>query len=229
MTHPSIMADNKTHKHEHAADVPSQMIGRQAGQDSDRVDSSSYGLNVDWDIDCAACCWIYLTKDRKYRCRKQGDSTQVTFGELPAEGKWTQCFISPKKREHAQFKTSNCKDPTYGFVHDLMLKKGCSFQLYSEDPKPEPTVIGTTVNAVYVVRMESIGVPSVTDQNIQGSCLNYKNAAVLELYRATAKNPPPPPLNGVCEVVSCQAAGMATANVKPKEEIADEFEKLKVK
>lgn len=132
-------------------------------------------------------------------------------------------LYSPKQEnsKHGQFKTKKDLE-TYGrAVAGSLIKKNSTFRLYSTDYTPEPTVIGTTINAV--VRVESIAVPFVTDQNIRGSCLNYNNAAILELYRASNSQPP---LKGECKIASCQAAGMATADVKPKEEITDKMKKL---
>ena len=209
--------------HNHSPRVPDYLIGLEAGQDtSSSTFQCQYDISVGWEINCTACCWTYLTDTRRYM-PIQGEDNRVTFGQ--PDRKWTQCFISHKQEnsKHGQFKTK--KDPeSYGkVVAGSLIKKNSTFRLYSTDYTPEPTVIGTSINAV--VRVESIAVPCVMDQNIPGSCLNYNNAAILELYRDSNRQLP---LKGVCEVVSCQAPGITTTDAKPKGGMTDKLKGLKL-
>lgn len=184
-----------THRHVH--NVPSYLIELPAGQNDDtKKFQQQYEISVEWNLNCTACCWTYLTQYRKYQTR-QGDDTQVTFGE--AKETWTQCFISPKQdnSKHGQFKTDNKSNDTslYGRrVPGSLIKRNSTIRLYSVDRTPEPTVIGSAINVV--ARIESIGVPSVEDHNVKGSCLSYSNAAILELYREKKMKRA---LQGVCE------------------------------
>lgn len=182
--------------HNHTIDVPLPLIGMLAGQDKDGYKfQEQYEIVTDWDINCAACCWTYLTKQRYYRAANKGDDTRVTYGQT--ETQWTQCYISPRQEnsKHGQFKTIR-DTKSYGRpVAGSLIKKNSTFRLYTNDYIPEPTVIGTATNVI--IRVESIAVHCVTNLNINGSCLCYNNAAILELYRAKNSKPT---LNGVCEI-----------------------------
>ena len=171
------------------------MIETPAGQDKDSEKfQEQYRIVTEWDINCAACCWTYLIKQRYYGTSR-GNNTRVTYGQTEAQ--WTQCYISPKQEnsKHGQFKTIKDTKLHGRPVAGSLIKKNTTFRLYTKEYTPEPTVIGTATNALICV--ESIAVHCVTNQNINGSCLSYNNAAILELYRA---NNLKPPLNGVCEI-----------------------------
>lgn len=208
---------NHNHSIDLSSHVPAYLIGLPAGQDSNSSKfQDQYGIAVDWDVKCAACCWTYLTQHRRYTVR-QGDATRVTFGQT--EGKWTQCYISPKQEnsKHGQFKTD--KDPeSYGkLVAGPLIKKNSTIRLYSQsqDYTQEPTVIGTTINVI--ARVESIAAPNVIDQNVKGSCLSYNHAAIFELYRVSNRQPA---LQGTCEI-EVEGVGikpMATADTTVKTE-----------
>jgi len=119
----------------------------------------------------------------------------VTYGQAE---KHTNCYISPKQgnSKYGQFKT--VKDPkSYGRpVPGSLIRNNSTFRLYSNGYTPEPTVIGTATSVL--IRVESIAIPCVTNANINGSCLSYNNAAILELYRAKNKMMP---LQGVCDTM----------------------------
>ena len=209
-------------RHSHSPDVPVYLIDVTAGQDTkSSTFQQQYHITPEWDVNCTACCWTYLTRTRHYK-PTQGEENRVTFGQ--ADGNWVQCFISPKQEnsKHGQFKTQR-EPESYGrVVAGSLIKKNSTFRLYSKDYTPEPTIIGTSINAV--VRVESIAVSCVIDHNIQGSCLNYNNAAILEMYRASTHQTA---LNGVCETAphhAYQAAGITTANVQ----LSDKLKALKV-
>ena len=205
--------------HDHADNVPPSLIGIPAGQDKDSEKfQEQYEIVTKWDVNCAACCWTYLTKERHYTTCECPD-TRVTYGQ--ADKQWTRCYISPKQEntKHGQFKTKK-ETELYGRpVAGLLIKNNSTFQLYSKEYTPEPTVIGTTNNVV--TRVESIAVHCVIDQNINGSCLSYNNATILELYRAKNQKPA---LQGVCETAphADEAAGIkavTTADTQVKREM----------
>ena len=198
-------------EHNHTNDEPLSLIGIPAGRDKDSEKfQEQYEIVTAWDIDCAACCWTYLTKQRHYKASK-GYNTRVTYGQT--ETQWTQCYISPKQEnsKHGQFKIIRDKN-TYGRpVAGSLIKKNSTFRLYAKDHTPEPTVIGTATNVV--IRVESIAVHYVTNLNINGSCLSYNNAAILELYCAKYSKPT---LNGVCEMTTADTTTIKREDDLPK-------------
>ena len=187
------MAASVAHNH---TDVPSSLIRLPADQDKDsKKFQAQYNIVTKWDINCAACCWHYLTRDRHYHA-SDGCDVRVTYGQ--ADKQWTNCYISPRQHnsKHGQFKTTRDTKSHGRVVAGSLIKKNSTFRLYSgtDSYTPEPTVIGRATNVV--IRVESIAVPYVEATNINGSCLSYNNAAILELYLAENKKSS---LQGVCE------------------------------
>ena len=180
-------------QHNHAAGVPQFLVGLDAGQDDNSNEFRlQYNINVGWNINCAACCWSYLTQVRNY-ATAQG-VTRVRFGQAP---NLVSCFIARATpgNVHGQFKTGqdlNVGTPVLG----LLVRDYSTFRFYANPAIPSPQRIGSHVPVM--ARIESISIHQVTDQKINGSYLCYNHAALCELFRATAANPVLPPLQGVC-------------------------------
>ena len=169
-------------QHNHAQGVPQVLAGLDAGQD---VNSNQfqqyYRINVvGWDINCAACCWTYLTQVRNYAIAYG----QVRFG-LP-DIDFIRCFIAPAAggNPHGQFKTE--QDPHLGTpVLGLLVRSSSTFRFYADPAIPSPQQIGSDVTVT--ARIESISIHKVTDEKINGSWLCYNHAAVCERFRETAE------------------------------------------
>ena len=200
--------------HVHAQGTPQYLIDLNAGQDENSIGfQQQYNINVDWFINCAACCWTYLTQTRHYQIQ-QGNDTRVTFGQQNL----VQCYIAPRTPQnvHGQFKTFQ-NDQFGNPVQGLLVRNYSTFQLYSAQQveRPEQIAIGTPVTA----RIESIAIIAVTDQKIMGSYLSYNNSALCELYRERVHDPFLPPLQGTCY----------TTQYIHQEDVKPEMDKITVK
>ena len=178
-------------QHHHAEGVPVILDNLDAGQDENSIGfQNQYNIHdVNWDINCAACCWTYLTQVRNYDV-EQG-ANQVRFGQAH---NLVRCFISPRtpSNSNGQFKTE--EDPQFGYpVLGLLVRSYSTFRFYANQqiPTPEQIAVGTPVTA----RIESIAIQHVTDRKIIGSWLCYNHAALCELFRERERLPP---LQGVC-------------------------------
>ena len=166
--------------------------------------------NVGWHINCAACCWTYLTRVRHYAIA-QGDDNQVRFRQVH---NLVRCFIAPATpgNVNGQFKTD--LDPHLGNpVPGLLVRDYSTFRFYSNQPIPAPEqiAIGEPVTA----RIESIAIQHVRDEKINGSWLCYNHAALCELFRGTEGLAP---LLGVC-VAGQQVAMFKSEVYVPSDDI----------
>jgi len=196
------------HHHAHAQGIPLYLVDQNAGQDENSIGfQNQYNINVEWYINCAACCWTYLTQIRNYQIQ-QGNDTRVIYGQVQ---NLVQCYIAPRspQNEHGQFKTYQ-NDQFGNPVPGLLVRNFSTFRLYSVQPveRPEQIAIGVPVTA----RIESIAIKAVTDQKIMGSYLSYNNAALCELYRQNVNHPVLPPLQGTCYTTQY----MHQDDIKPK-------------
>ena len=204
--------------HNHTSDnVPPSLIGQPAGQDQDsQTFQKQYDIITEWDINCAACCWHYLTTDRHYGT-SNGCDNRVTYGQAENH---TKCYISPKQgnSKYGQFKTARDSESYGKPVPGSLIRNNRTFRLYSNSYTPEPTVIGTAINVL--IRVESISIPCITKTNISGSYQSYNNAAILELYYAKDRMMP---LQGVCETIKVNLSALAitTDGSQVKQEIKD--------
>lgn len=198
--------------HVHGQGVPSHLKNTDAGQDGNSVGfQRQYDIVVNWDINCAACCWTYLKEERHY-VPVQGDYDRVTFGNSED---FTSCFVAEKSpgNVNGQFKIYHgLDDDPEVHVLGTLAESPRTVKLYTrkDQKRVSDLQIGADINDVNA-RIVSIAIPSVTDSNINGSRLCYNHAALCELYRqkrgqtaATSGNRrksegPLPPLLGTCE------------------------------
>ena len=184
-------------QHHHAVGVPAILVNLNAGQDDNSIGFQQYyNINVvGWDINCAACCWTYLTQVRNYAT--EHGVNHVRFGQVH---NLVSCFVAPPigpnpPNRHGQFKTE--QNLQFGTpVLKLLVSDFSTFRFYANPPIPPPKQIG--IGTPVTARIESISIHKVSDEKINGSWLYYNHAALCELFRATAANPALPPLHGVC-------------------------------
>ena len=212
------------HAHNHAIGVPAHLNDLQAGQDKNSTEFQAlYNIQVtDWYINCAACCWTYLTQTRNYTTA-QGANNHVRFGQV--RDNLVRCYISPNtpQNTHGQFKTEQLGNPVLG---GPLVRQYSTFRFYKDQISPEQIAIGVPTK-VYA-RIESIAIPAVEDKKIIGSQLCYNHAALCELFRER-RTPPLNRLNGVCVTVVPQPV---FKSVKVKTEDKDDGTKgspIKVK
>ena len=99
-------------------------------------------------------------------------------------------YRAKKRGKNGQFKTGH--DINLGELSRRTIQNCLTYQLYTA-PDINPGVIAMGV--LIQVRLESIAVQKVKLDLINGSKLNYHNAALLELYRKNDKES----LQGKCE------------------------------
>ena len=230
------------HNHTDAVGVPAHLNDLKAGQDQNSTGfQAQYNIQVNWYINCAACCWTYLTQDRNYTTA-QGADNHVRFGQ--AHDNLVRCYISPNTPQNinGQFKTE--VDQRYRYpVLGSLVNNHSTFRFYKDQTAPPQIVIG--VPETVTARIESIAIQYVMDEKIIGSRLCYNHAALCELFRerfrGTVRHEPArlEPLNGVC-VARQQLmfksevphdgtkvkAGTKESPIKVKRESKDDVEKL---
>lgn len=138
-----------------------------------------YQIQPNFDINCCACCWAYLVRVRRYSM-KNFPFRWVVFGNALD---LTSCYVDGPQGTRGLYgvvKTGH--DLNEGYLRKRPVSGSISYQLYSEDPNPSPTVaLGQPVTA----RIEAIAMPGFgRDASVLNGCyLNYADAALLELYR----------------------------------------------
>ena len=174
--------------------APSHLVGIDAGRNESSDDfSRRYELEdeADFDLDCVAACWNFLTRQRQYT-HAEGNTNRVKFGRNVQN--WTDCYLS-MGRSHGQFQTG--EDLNQGTMATRVVAGGMTYQLYTHGEQPNTISVGVPVRA----RLESIAVNARDFRearviSINGSTLNYHNAALLELQRMQQNLPS---LKGRCE------------------------------
>ena len=163
--------------------------------DTQRLDSSEnfrrhYDIHPDFDLECIGCCYKYLTRDRGYE-NVIGNFNQVKYGNA---ANWTDCFLTgPNERgTNGQFKTHH--DLNLGKLSKRTLQDCLTYQFYTApDINTDVIAMGVPVKA----RLESIAIQKMKLDLVNGSKLNYHNAALLELYREKEGHQS---LQGTCEM-----------------------------
>ena len=149
--------------------------------------ASHYNLRPTFDINCFDCCFEYLTKYRNYGT-VIGNSYQVYYGNT---SNWTNCYLAVPSGKHGQFKTDSIEHLQPFSM--TTVKGGLTYKVYT-NVNPEIAAIGVRVQTT--TRLESITIKEVKPDLINGSKLNCRNAALLEIYREmNGENS----LLGVCE------------------------------
>ena len=173
-------------EHNHPA---AQRLDSGGNADSENF-KRQYNIQPNFDLECIGCCYKYLTEDRGYE-HVIGNFNQVKYGNA---ANWTDCFLTGRTERgtHGQFKTRH--DLNLGQLSKRTLQECLTYQFYTA-PNINPDVIamGVPIKA----RLESIAVHKVKPDLVNGSKLNYHNAALLELYRE--KNCEES-LHGTCEM-----------------------------
>ena len=162
------------------------LVGMDAGRDRGSINFNNYygRLNPNFDINCVACCWQYLTKVRGYQEARNGNFIRVTFGD-PRNGEYTNCFLDQCSGNSGQYKTGPDLSPQRHMVttpngtRKSLLDKSHTYHLYADHPVQNLIAVGEPVWA----RIESISVDVLKVNEITGTSLNYCNAALLELHR----------------------------------------------
>ena len=197
-----VMADQTVHDHPL----------KDSGINEDSVDfQEEQGLNPHFGIECIECCFIYLTQFRNYKI-VIGNSDQVKFGNAQ---NWTDCFLTgPTKPrgKHCQFKTGH--DINLGRFSERPVQGGLTYQFYTNDSNPDAIAMGVPI----IARLESIAIGSLKPGHVNGSKLNYYNAALLELYREKEGQNS---LEGTCE-------RMGDGDKKPVDAVKDEVDETQL-
>ena len=150
-----------------------------------------YNLQPTFHINCFECCFMYLTEKRNY-LHAIGDRYQVKYGNT---SNWINCYLSGPSApgKHGQFKTESIEQLEPFSM--TTVKGGLTYKVYT-NVDPDVAAIGVMVQTT--TRLESITIKEVKPEIINGSTLNYRNAALLELYRETKREQS---LRGTCEIL----------------------------
>ena len=162
--------------------------GYSGGDRNSRAFQKRYGLKPRFNIECKACCWSFLVKQRKYEVSIGGFDC-VTYGKELSQ-KRPECYLC-MGQEHGQFqaqKSGPCRP------RDRILQSGYTYQLYENDSGASPGTI--PVGKAVTARLESIALTKyqpdeipvdLKPDNVAGTTMNYFNAALLELFRMKNK------------------------------------------
>lgn len=188
--------------HNHPA---SQRLDSGGNDDSENF-RRQYDIQPDFDLECIGCCYKYLKEDRGYEL-VIGNFNQVKYGNA---ANWTDCFLTARNEHgtHGQFKTGH--DINLGELSRRTIQNCLTYQLYTApDINPDVIAMGVPVQA----RLESIAIQKVKLNLINGSKLNYHNAALLELYRQKKDRQS---LQGKCEMKNKGALAFAFKKMQIK-------------
>ena len=171
-------------------------------------------LDPPFDLECSGCCWIYLVNTRQYTTAQ--DARIVRYGKAAT---YTACYVDGPQGKNGQngvVKTN--KDPTLGELVDRPFSSSRSYQLYRpihegervDPPPPVVLAMGEPVTA----RIEAIAVIELRESkhDLQGCQLNYCDAALLELFRATQTGVASDSMKGRC----CWPLPVPEPKPKPK-------------
>lgn len=132
-----------------------------------------YDLNPPFDLNCAGCCFQYLTEDRQYQWVE--DIWMVKYDNAV-----TSCYVDGKQGKggaHGVVKTGH--DLNLGLIGPRLVNQSHSYQLYGP-VAPHGLAVGAHMTA----RIEAIAVTQITNRMKVKDCyFSYADATLLELYR----------------------------------------------
>ena len=137
-------------------------------------------------------CWEYLTNQRQYFQRNNGNSNRVTYG---ACDDYTNCFLDQSRNKNGQYKVYE-EGQARGRPITLF-GDSRTYHLYGQADRAEVQLTRVALERVVTARVVSISVRRLQQEDITGTSLNYCNAALLELYREMNGQES---LRGTCEI-----------------------------